>query len=69
MNQNLSITTLILQASPIVQLVVAGLAITSLISWAVIFGKLFGLPTRTEIERATRDLVPDVPMKRPRQAA
>ena len=43
MNQSLSITTLILQASLVVQVVVAGLAITSLISWAVIFGKLFGL--------------------------
>ncbi|MBL8345339.1 MAG: MotA/TolQ/ExbB proton channel family protein, partial [Rubrivivax sp.] len=43
MNQNLSITALILQASPVVQVVIAGLALTSLISWAVIFAKLFGL--------------------------
>jgi len=43
MNQSLSITALLLQASPVVQAVVAGLAITSLISWAVIFAKLFGL--------------------------
>ena len=43
MNQDLSITTLVLQASPIVQLVIAGLALTSLVSWAVIFTKLFGL--------------------------
>ena len=43
MNQDLSITTLVLQASLVVQLVMAGLAITSFISWTVIFGKLFGL--------------------------
>ena len=43
MNQNLSITALILQASPVVQVVIAGLALTSLVSWAVIFGKLIGL--------------------------
>ena len=43
MNQDLSITALILQASLVVQLVMAGLAITSLISWTVIFGKVFGL--------------------------
>jgi biopolymer transport protein TolQ len=43
MNQDLSITSLILQASLIVQLVMAGLVITSLASWTVIFGKVFGL--------------------------
>ena len=43
MNQDLSITALILQASLVVQLVMAGLAITSLVSWTVIFGKVFGL--------------------------
>jgi len=43
MNQDLSITTLILQASLVVQLVMAGLMITSLVSWTVIFGKVFGL--------------------------
>jgi biopolymer transport protein TolQ len=43
MNQDLSITALVLQASLVVQLVMAGLAITSLVSWTVIFGKLFGL--------------------------
>jgi biopolymer transport protein TolQ len=43
MNQDLSITALVLQASLVVQLVMAGLLITSLISWTVIFGKLFGL--------------------------
>jgi biopolymer transport protein TolQ len=43
MNADLSITTLVLQASLVVQIVMAGLAITSLVSWTVIFGKLFGL--------------------------
>ena len=43
MNSDLSITTLILQASLVVQLVMAGLMITSLVSWTVIFGKVFGL--------------------------
>jgi len=43
MNQDLSIFTLVLQASLVVQVVMAGLMITSLASWTVIFGKLFGL--------------------------
>ena len=43
MNQDLSITALILQASLVVQLVMAGLVLTSLASWTVIFGKVFGL--------------------------
>jgi biopolymer transport protein TolQ len=43
MNQDLSITALVLQASLVVQLVMAGLLLTSLASWTVIFGKLFGL--------------------------
>lgn len=43
MNQDLSIITLVLHASFVVQLVMAGLLITSLISWTVIFGKLIGL--------------------------
>ncbi|KPF48417.1 protein TolQ [beta proteobacterium AAP121] len=43
MSQDLSITALILQASLVVQLVMAGLALTSLVSWTVIFGKVFGL--------------------------
>jgi biopolymer transport protein TolQ len=43
MNQDLSITSLILHASLVVQLVMAGLLLTSLTSWTVIFGKLFGL--------------------------
>jgi biopolymer transport protein TolQ len=43
MNQDLSIVTLIAQASFIVQIVVAGLLAISLASWTVIFAKLFGL--------------------------
>jgi len=43
MNQDLSIITLVLHASLVVQLVMAGLMLVSLLSWAVIFGKLFGL--------------------------
>ena len=43
MNQDLSIITLVLHASLVVQIVMAGLMITSLFSWSVIFGKLFGL--------------------------
>jgi biopolymer transport protein TolQ len=43
MNQDLSIYTLVLQASPVVQAVMAGLVLASLASWTVIFGKLFGL--------------------------
>ena len=43
MNQDFSIVTLVLHASIVVQLVMAGLMIASLASWTVIFGKLFGL--------------------------
>ena len=43
MNRDLSIVSLVLQASLVVQLVMAGLLLTSLSSWAVIFGKLIGL--------------------------
>ena len=43
MSQDLSIFSLVLHASLVVQLVMAGLLITSLASWTVIFGKLFGL--------------------------
>jgi len=43
MNQDLSIITLILHASLVVQLVVAGLLIVSLVSWSLIFSKLVGL--------------------------
>jgi biopolymer transport protein TolQ len=43
MNQDLSIISLVLHASFVVQLVMVGLLITSLVSWTVIFGKLLGL--------------------------
>ncbi len=43
MNQDFSIVTLVLHASVVVQLVMAGLLVASLASWTVIFGKLFGL--------------------------
>ena len=43
MNQDMSILSLVLHASLVVQLVMAGLLITSLTSWSVIFSKLFGL--------------------------
>ncbi|MBK1614158.1 protein TolQ [Rubrivivax gelatinosus] len=45
MNQDLSIVSLVLQASAVVQVVMAGLALVSLASWTVIFGKIFGLRT------------------------
>ena len=43
MNTEFSFFALVVQASLVVQLVMAGLALTSLASWTVIFGKLFGL--------------------------
>ncbi len=43
MTQDMSITALVMQASLVVQIVMAGLVLTSLASWTVIFGKLFGL--------------------------
>jgi len=43
MNQDLSIFTLVLHASLVVQIVIAGLLVVSLVSWSVIFGKVFGL--------------------------
>jgi biopolymer transport protein TolQ len=43
MNQDFSIVSLILHASFVVQLVMAGLLMVSLASWTVIFGKVFGL--------------------------
>ncbi|MFN9708008.1 MAG: protein TolQ [Burkholderiales bacterium] len=45
MNQDISIINLILHASWVVQLVMAGLLLTSLASWTVILSKLFGLST------------------------
>ena len=56
MNQDLSIFTLVLQASLVVQVVMAGLMVTSLASWTVIFGKLFGLrKIRADNEAFERD--------------
>ncbi len=56
MNQDLSIITLVLHASLVVQLVMAGLMIASLASWTVIFGKLFGLKhTRAANEEFERE--------------
>ncbi len=43
MNQEFSIITLVLHASIMVQLVMAGLLCISLASWTVIFGKVFSL--------------------------
>jgi biopolymer transport protein TolQ len=43
MTQDLSIVSLVLNASLVVKLVMAGLMLVSLVSWTVIFGKLFGL--------------------------
>ena len=43
MNQDLSIFSLVLQASLVVQIVMAGLVLVSLASWTVIFAKIFGL--------------------------
>jgi biopolymer transport protein TolQ len=55
MNQDLSIFTLVLHASLVVQVVMAGLMLTSLASWTVIFGKLFGLrKVRTENDEFER---------------
>ena len=43
MNQDLSIVSLVLHASLVVQIVMAGLMLTSLASWTAIFGKAFAL--------------------------
>ena len=56
MNQDFSIVQLVLHASFVVQLVMAGLMIASLASWTVIFGKLFGLKrVRTMNEEFERE--------------
>ena len=56
MNQDLSIFTLVTQATLVVQLVMAGLMIASLASWTVIFNKLFGLRrTRAANEEFERE--------------
>ncbi len=43
MTQDLSILQLVVQASLVVQIVMAGLMVMSVASWSVIFGKLFSL--------------------------
>ena len=43
MTQDFSIVSLVMHASLVVQLVVGGLLLVSLVSWSVIFGKLYGL--------------------------
>jgi biopolymer transport protein TolQ len=43
MTQDLSIVQLVLHASFVVQLVMVGLLAVSLVSWSMIFGKVFGL--------------------------
>ena len=56
MNQDFSILTLVVQASFVVQVVMAGLMVGSLASWTVIFGKLFGLKrVRTMNEEFERE--------------
>jgi biopolymer transport protein TolQ len=56
MTQDLSIVSLVLHASFVVQLVVAGLLAVSLVSWTVIFGKLIGLKQlRTRNDEFERD--------------
>ena len=56
MNQDFSILTLVVQASFVVQVVMAGLLLGSLASWTVIFGKLFGLKrVRTKNEEFERE--------------
>ena len=56
MNQDLSIINLLLHASFVVQVVMVGLLLTSLASWTVIFGKLFGLRrVRNENEEFERE--------------
>jgi biopolymer transport protein TolQ len=56
MNQDFSIFTLVIHASFVVQLVMAGLMVASLASWTVIFSKLFGLKrTRNANEEFERE--------------
>jgi biopolymer transport protein TolQ len=73
MNTDLSITSLVLQASLVVQLVMAGLVITSLASWTVIFAKLFGEEferefwsgrSLTEMNQAVENKAQSAPMER-----
>ena len=56
MTQDLSITQLVMHASLVVQLVMAGLLVASLASWTVIFGKIFSLRSiRNRNEAFERD--------------
>ena len=56
MSPDLSILSLVLNASLVVQVVMAGLLLTSLASWTVIFGKVFGLKrVRSRNEAFERD--------------
>ena len=56
MNQDFSIVTLVLHASFVVQVVMAGLMVASRSSWTVIFGKLFGLrKTKTANDEFERE--------------
>ncbi|HYR25768.1 MAG TPA: protein TolQ [Aquabacterium sp.] len=56
MNQDLSIFTLVLHASLVVQIVMTVLLLVSLASWTVIFGKLIGLKrVREDNESFDRD--------------
>ena len=56
MTQDLSITQLVMHASLVVQLVMAGLLVASLASWTVIFGKIFSLRSiRSRNEAFERD--------------
>ena len=78
MTQDLSIVTLVLHASLVVQIVMVGLLLASLASWTVIFGKLFGLrksrADNDEFEREfwagrnLNDLFADATKKAPRSA-
>ena len=74
MNQDLSIVTLVLHASFVVQIVMAGLLLASLASWTVIFGKLFGLRRVQGRERRVRARVlgrpqPQRPLRRRRPSS
>ncbi len=69
MNQDFSIVTLVLHASLVVQVVMAGLMLASLASWTVIFGKLFGLRQHQGRQRRVRARVlgrpqPQRPLRR-----
>src|SRR5580765_5485981 len=78
MTQDLSIVTLVLHASLVVQIVMIGLLLASLASWTVIFGKLFGLrkvrADNDEFEREfwagrnLNDLFADATKQAPRSA-